>query len=176
MGKNIYSLLDSGIKVSLITQACFKKYQQALVKEFEMMKHDAHRYATITVSKDQVMHCITYLEWDIDILGLNVPWVGFLVTTNPVECKGHHRKAKVPWVVGCNVLRLACIEFLSKYKEKVFDQKHCPPKVPTVLYAQLVVYYLSKMKEVVKPTGMNGKNHKVEAYNDEEKRAIYTLL
>ena len=52
------------------------------------------------------MSCITYLELDIDYLGLQLPEVGFLVIKGSMEFKEHHWNTNVPRIVGCNLLRL----------------------------------------------------------------------
>ena len=75
-----------------------------------------------------------------------------LVTKDPSTHLGRKRKLKTPGVIGCNLLKLACLscsEVVQKYGIGVFDQDVKPAGILQTLWGSLIMYHHAVMKQLV---------------------------
>ena len=73
------SLLDSASKVSLIHQSYFKEHLLPRIETPMGEKADAHVLFNLTATNDGQLLVKTYTGLDVNVLGLKVPNVGFLI-------------------------------------------------------------------------------------------------
>lgn len=128
------SLLDSGSEVSLIRQSCFERHFDK-----ELMT-DAHKYFNLSAANEQRIPCVGYAELDVEIDGLLVPRVGFLVMRDP-DTMVERRKERRPVVAGCNLLKLACEALEYHHGSSIFDTCKSPSGVSEMLYSTLSMYH-----------------------------------
>ena len=102
-------LLDSGREVSLVTQSYFEKGILPKLGSTDKAQMGAHNYSALSAANDSIIPISAYVELDIEFDGFLIKDVGFLVTKDPSTHLGKKRKLKTPGVIGCNLLKLACL-------------------------------------------------------------------
>ena len=90
-----------------------------------------------------------YVELDVEILGLHVSRVVFLITQNPNKVLDPDHRTRLPRIVGWNLVKLAYQEFLKKYNIDVFEDFECPDGVNPLLFLQLCIYYYADVVPAV---------------------------
>ena len=146
--KRLDSLLDGGSMVTLVTDSYYNKYLKNDVKIKEHM--NAHELFQLSTANSSSMECLKYFECDIDFLGLKVPRVGILVTKDPYKyiekCK--IPKHRSPGVIGFNLVKLAYEEVIRTESIEIFENFDKPDKMNPLLFAQLSIYFWSKVRGV----------------------------
>ena len=115
-------LLDSRSEVSLVTQSYFEKGNLPKLGSTDKAQMGAHNYFTLSAANDGIIPISAYVELDIESEGFLIKDVGFLVTKDPLTHLGRKRKLKTPGMIGCNLLKLACLQVVQKYEIGLFDQ------------------------------------------------------
>ena len=69
------------------------------------------------------------------------PGSGFLITQNPNKVLDPDNRTRLPGIVGWNLVKLACQEFLKKYNIDMFEDFECPDGV-NPLFILTAVYIL----------------------------------
>ena len=149
MGEGVPSLLDSSSMVSLIWQDHFNQFFRQQLGPAEGLVADAHHLFDLTSASGGAIPLSRYVELDVESLGLQVPRVGFLITQNPNKVLDPDHKARLPGIVGWNLVKLAYQEFLKKYNISVFEDFECPDGVNPLLFLQLCIYYYADVVPAV---------------------------
>ena len=142
-------LLDSRSEVSLVTQSYFEKGILPKLGSTDKAQMGAHNYFTLSAANDGIIPISAYVELDIEFEGFLIKDVGFLVTKDPSTHLGRKRKLKTPGVIGCNLLKLACLQVVQKYGIGVFDQDVKPAGISQTLWGSLIMYHHAVMKQPV---------------------------
>ena len=162
MGENMPSLLDSGSIVSLMQQTYFNRYFRPWLGPAEGAVVEAHNLFDLKSVNGGGIPLSRYIELDVEVLGMKVPRVGFLITQNPNEVLDPEHKTRLPGIVEWNLVWLAYEEFTKKHNPIVFENFECPEGVEPLLFSQLCIYYYAdKVPAVV---------HEIEA----EDGLVYT--
>ena len=82
-GVQIPSLLDSYSEVSLIHYSHFKEHLLPKIKDPTGKKSGAHILFNLTAANDGQLPMKKYIELDVNVLGLKVLNVGFLINDEP---------------------------------------------------------------------------------------------
>ena len=141
MGENMSSLLDSGSMVSLMWQTYFNRYFRLQLGPAEGAMAEAHNLFDLKNANGGGIPLSRYVELDVEILGLKVPRVRFLITQKPDEVLDIEHKTRLPSLVGWNLVRLAYEEFTKEHNPSVFENLKCPKGVEPLLFSQLCIYY-----------------------------------
>ena len=70
----------------------------------------------LTAASNEKVPMSMFVELDLDFLGIMVPKVGILITQEPYELLDECHKAKLPGIIGWNVIKLAYQVFIQKYQ------------------------------------------------------------
>ena len=145
-GAQIPSLLDSDSKVSLICQSYSKEHLLPRIETPTGEKMDAHVLFNLMAANDGQLPVKTYIELDVNFLGLKVLNVGFLILEEPNRVPGektpyktsrHHRlefdMAYVPDFCGKNI------------GEEIFNSFECLGGVNPLLFSQLCLYHYAEI-------------------------------
>ena len=81
-----------------------------------------------------------------------------MVTKDPLTHLGRKRKLKTPCVIGCNLLKLACLQVVQKYG--IGDQDVKPAGISQTLWGSLIMYHHAVMKQ---PVNVNDDSEQVGA-------------
>ena len=149
MGKPLQNLLDPGSQVSLLQQLVYDRCLAHLLGPANSELAGAHNLFTLTAASDESLPITRYIQLDVTFLGLVVPMVRLLVVKTSNTLTEDKRKAKLPGIVGWNLVRLAYEEFVKKYGDSNFDQFNCPASMDPLLFSQLCMFHYM---EVRKPT------------------------
>ena len=106
-------------------------------------KTDTHTVFKLTVANDGQMPLKMYTELDLTFLGLKVPNVGVLIAEEPNQVLDKKQQAKLPGIVGWNLIWLSYNMFIQKYGTTGFDLFMCPEGVNPLLFSQLCVFHYS---------------------------------
>ena len=82
-GVQMPSLLDSSSEVSLIHHSYFKEHLLPKIETPVGEKSDAYILFILTVANEGQLPMKTYVELDINFLGMKVPNVGLLILEEP---------------------------------------------------------------------------------------------
>ena len=138
----------------------------------------AHNYFRLSAANDSVIPITAYVELDIKFESFLITNVGFLLTKDPMTHLGRKRKLKTPGVIGCNLLKLACLQVVEKHGVGIFDQEVKPEDISKTLWRTLLMYHHAVMKQPteeyvcserveVKSKEMFTKSRKKSPLNDE---------
>ena len=119
-GVQIPSLLDSGSEVSLICHLYFKEHLLPRIETPMGEEADAHILFNLTAANEGQLPMKTYVELDINSLGLKVPNVAFLILEEPNRILDTKHQTKLPGITGWNLIWLI---------HKVFVKKICGRKI-----------------------------------------------
>ena len=103
----------------------------------------------LTNTSGEVIPLSRYVKLDVEILGLQVPKVRFLITQNPSKVLDPEHKTRLPRKVGWNLVKLVYQEFLKKSNIDVFEDFECPDGVNPLLFSQLCIYYYADIVPAV---------------------------
>ena len=135
-GVQIPSLLDSGIEVSLICQSYFTEH---LLPKIETPpkgeKAGANILFSLTVANDGQLPMKTYIELDINFLGLKVPNASFLILEEPNRVLDRQHQTKPPGIIGWNLIWLTYQVFVGKYGGEKFNPFECSGGVNPLLFS-----------------------------------------
>ena len=113
MAKSVPSLLDSGSMVSLMWQDYFNRYLRPHLGLAEGSVADAHHMFDLTSAGEGSIPLSRYVELDMEILGVQMPRVRFLITQNPKKVLDPEHRTRLPRIVRWNLINLACQDFLK---------------------------------------------------------------
>ena len=82
-----------------------------------------------------------YVEFDMEIIGIQVPRVRFLITKNPNRVLDPKHNTKLPGFVEWKLVKLACQEFNKKHTTNVFEKFESLDEVDPLLFSQFCIYY-----------------------------------
>ena len=99
-GVQIPSLLDSGSEVSLICQSYFKEHMLPKIETPMGEKAYAHILFNLMAVNDGQLPMKTYLELDINFLGLKELNAGFLFLEEPNGVLDRKHQTKLPGIIG----------------------------------------------------------------------------
>ena len=107
---------------------------------------EAHSLFWLSAANNEIMLVSKYFEADVSILGFQIPWVGFLVVKDLNILLEPQHNTQLPGVIGCNLIRLGCEEFVRSFGCEAFKEFCCPESVHPVVFSQLCLhYYQSKL-------------------------------
>ena len=112
----------------------------ALKKAHSGEKSEAHTLFHLMVASDEQLPITKFVELDLNFMGLIIPRVGILVTSDPDWLQDPKPQTRLLGEVGRNLVHLAFKEFIKLYGTTVFDSFNCPSGVRP-LFSQLCVYY-----------------------------------
>ena len=141
IGRKMASLLGSGSMVSLVQQSyCDRSIKPKLepVREPEATSHNLFDFKGVNGGEIPITG---YFKMDISFLGLKVSRVGFLVVKDPSGLLETNKKAKLPGIIRCNLIRLACQEFIKKHPMEVFNSFQCPMLTYCCSHSLLLHWY-----------------------------------
>ena len=121
MSESVPSLLDSGSMVSLMRQDYFNRYFRLQLGPADGSVADTHHMFDLTSTSGGAIPLSRYVELDVEFIGLQVPRGRFLIIWNPNEVLDPEHKTRLPGIVGWNLVKLACQEFLKIYNINVFE-------------------------------------------------------
>ena len=113
------------------------------------MAADAYHLFDLTSNSGGAIPVSRYVELDVEVLGLHVPRVGFLIIQNPNKALDPDHKTRLSRIVGWNLVKLAYQEFLKKYNINVFEDFQCPDGVNPLIFSQLCIYYCADVVPAV---------------------------
>ena len=96
------SLLDSDSKVSLIHQASFKEHLLPRIMTPMGGKVDAHALFSLNVVNNGQLPVKMYIEMDVNLLGLKVPNVCFLIKMSYKTSMNHRLEYAMAHSPGCH--------------------------------------------------------------------------
>ena len=149
MGESVPLLLDFGSIVSLKQQDYFNKYFRPKLVPAEGSVADAYHLFNLMSASGWAIPLSRYVKLGVELLGLHVPRVWFLITQNPNKVLDPYHKTRLPRMVGWNLVKLAYQEFLKKYNISVFEDFECPNGVNPLLFSQLCIYYYADVVPAV---------------------------
>ena len=149
MDESVPSLLDSSSVISLMWQDHFNRYFRLQLGPAQGSVADAHHLFNLTSTSGGAIPLSRYDELDVEILGLHVPRVRFLITKNPNKVLDPDHRTRLPGIVGWNLVKLAYQEFLKKYNIDVFEDFECWDEVNPLLFSQLCIYYYADVVPAV---------------------------
>ena len=141
------SLLDSGSEVSLIYQSYFKERLLPRIETPMGEKADAHVLFNLMVVNDGQLCMKTYIELDINFLGLKLLNVAFLILVelNRVLERRHH--TNLPGIIGWNLIWLTYQVFMEKYGGEIFNSFECQVGFNPLLFSQLCLYHYAEISK-----------------------------
>ena len=146
-GVQIPSLLDSGSEVSLIHQSYYKEHLLPKIETPTGEKAGVHILYNLMVANDGQLPMKTYIELDIDFLGLKVPNVGFLILEEPNRILDKKDQTKLPGIKGWNLTWLMYKVFVEKYGGEKFNSFECLGGVNLLLFSQLCLYHYAEVSK-----------------------------
>ena len=146
-GVKIPSLLDSGSDVSLICQSYYKEHLLPKIETPMGEKADVHILFNLTVTNDRQLPVKTYVELDINFLGLKVPNVGFLILKEPNRVLDKKHQTKLPGIISWNLIWLTYKVFVERYGGEKFDSYECLGGVNPLLFSQLCLYHYAEVSK-----------------------------
>ena len=99
-GISIMCLIDTGSMVSTITEEIFHRHLQPLGSTM----HLNIPFLRITAANGLEIPYVGYVEVDLNLDGIVLPQMGFLVVKDPVDMEYQKQKHEVPGILGMNVL------------------------------------------------------------------------
>ena len=113
MGESVPSLLDSSSMISLMWQDHINRYFRLQLGPAEGSVTDAHHMFGLTSVSGEAISLPRFVELDVELLGLQVPRVRFLITQNPNKLLDPEHKTRLPGIVGWNMVKIAYLEYLK---------------------------------------------------------------
>ena len=151
LGLKVPSLLDSGSMVTLIHEAYFNKYILPLLHGMVEELAEAHSLFRLLATNNQEMPVTKYFEANVSILGFRIPSVGFLVVKDPSTVLESQYSARMPGVIGCNLIWLGYKEFGKVFGFDAFENFRCPKEVHPLIFAQMCTLYHQSKDQDVQP-------------------------
>ena len=142
MGKRLASLLDSGSMVSLVQLSYFDQNIKPKLSPARGPEANLHNLFDHKIANGGDIPITKYFEMDVAFPGLRVPKVGFLVVEDPNDPLQIKKKAKLPGIIGWNLIKLAYQEFINKYPVKVFNIFQCPQNIGPIVILPAVCLFL----------------------------------
>ena len=99
-GVPVPCLLDSGSKVSTITESFFNETFRSKGKNLL----STSGWLTLTAANGLNIPYVGYFDLDVETLGITIPRRGILVVNDPEDPVTRWRKQKVPGLLGMNVI------------------------------------------------------------------------
>ena len=141
MGESVPSLLDSGSMVSLMQQDHFNRYFKPQLGPAEGSVADTHHMFSLTSASGGAIPLSRYVKLDVEILGLQVPRVRFLITQYPNKVLDPDHKTRFAQNSGVELGETNLPRVPQKYNINVFEDFECPDGVNPLLFPQLCIYY-----------------------------------
>ena len=127
--------------MTLIREGYFTKNIQPLLSKSSSKLVKAHSMFQLSAANNEMMPVSKYSEADVTLLGVRIPWVGFLVVKDPNVLLEPQYSTQLPGVIGCNLIQLGCKESGRSYGFNAFEEFCCPEGVHPVVFAQLCSHY-----------------------------------
>ena len=141
LGTNVDCLIDSGSMVSLIRTSHYERYVRPRINEgrFEGIA----RYFRLSGASGTIMPVQSYCELDVEVQGIVIKGVPFLVTPDPANVsKNKKPKAgRLPVTIGWNAIRLAKEQFVEQYGMMPLENWDKPTNYPKFMFAQILSYH-----------------------------------
>ena len=137
-------------------------------------KSDVHILFNLTATNDGQPPMRKYIELDVNLMGLKVPNVGFLIINEPNKVleKKHH--TKLPGIISWNLIWFAFKVFTNKYGEVSFNSFQCPVGVNPLLFSQLCLYYYAEITKD-QDYGMQSVYHQTDKKDKSPKNQLNCL-
>ena len=87
-----------------------------------------------------------YTELDLTFFGLKVPNVGVLIAEEPNQVLDKKHQARLPGIIGWNLIQLSYDVFIQKYGTTGFDSFICPEGV-NPLFSHLCIFHHSNIQK-----------------------------
>ena len=154
---NTRGLLDSSSMVTLVTQSYFKEFLKPQIPDPSKGGINAHNLFNLKGTGDNKVPLSNYFSCDINIGGITVEQVGFLVREDCQLTDSKGQKSKLPLIIGCNLFKIATEKFIRDYGEEAILLFECPKELDPLFFSCLCLYYFGvKEKEGDQANGKKG--------------------
>ena len=141
-GKPTRSLLDSGSEVTLVNESYYKEHIEHRLLPSSGLYNNSHNLFSLRGIEEGHVPLPKHFECDIEVGGQLVHRIGILVKKDKiplVDSKG--RKAKIPALLGSNLIRIAVNEFCETFGEDCLQLFECPRGISPLWFSTLCLYY-----------------------------------
>ena len=89
----------------------------------------------------------TYIELDVNFLGLKVLNVGFLILEGPNRVLDKKHQTKLPGIIAWILIWLVCKVFVEKYRGEKCNSFECLEGVNALLFSQFCLYHYAEVSK-----------------------------